>query len=94
MSNSYRIFETDPFTKDLRVLARAGEKRILEKLRETVYPQLRAQPHAGPNIRKLVNWSPESWRYRIGSWRFFYEIDEQEKTVLMTAASHRSSAYD
>jgi len=35
----------------------------------------------------------ETWRYRIGSWRFFYEIDDDERIVFMLAASHRSSAY-
>jgi mRNA-degrading endonuclease RelE of RelBE toxin-antitoxin system len=30
-----------------------------------------------------------AWRYRIGAWRFFYEIDETEKIVYLLAASHR-----
>ena len=30
-------------------------------------------------------------RYRIGAWRFFYEIDEEEKVAFMIAASHRSA---
>jgi len=40
-----------------------------------------------------MGYAPETWRYRIGAWRFFYEIDEEEKVVLMIAASHRGSAY-
>jgi mRNA interferase RelE/StbE len=58
-----------------------------------VYPQLREYPHFGPNIRKLKGFHPETWRYRIGAWRFFYEIDEEEKIVFMIAAHHRSVAY-
>jgi mRNA-degrading endonuclease RelE of RelBE toxin-antitoxin system len=50
-------------------------------------------PHFGPNIKKLKNFTPATWRYRIGAWRFFYEIDEAEKVAFMIAASHRSSAY-
>jgi len=89
----YRIFETEQFTKDLRAIARGGQVRIEKKLREVVYPELRKRPHFGTHIKKLRGWQPETWRYRIGSWRFFYEIDEAERIVFMTAASHRSSAY-
>jgi mRNA interferase RelE/StbE len=89
----YRIFETRQFQKDLGQIAKAGHAEIAGKLREIVYPQLRRSPHFGPNVRKLKGYSPETWRYRIGAWRFFYEIDEDEAIVLMIAASHRGSAY-
>lgn len=93
MSTEYRIFETTQFEKDLRQLARAGRADVVRKLRETVYPRLRVDPRSGPNVHKLKAWQPETWRYRIGSWRFFYEIDDDEALVLLTAAAHRSSAY-
>lgn len=89
----YRIFETERFAKDLRAIAKGGHGRVEHKLRELVYPELAKRPHFGPNIKKLRGWQPETWRYRIGSWRFFYEIDEDERIVFMLAASHRSSAY-
>jgi mRNA interferase RelE/StbE len=91
--SEYRIFETDPFCDDIDAIARSGQRRVLEKLREVVYPQLRARPQFGANIRKLRNYAPSTWRYRIGSWRFFYEIDEEEKIIFMTTAAHRGSAY-
>ena len=91
--SEYRIFETDLFCGDLAAIARSGQRRVLAKLRQVVYPQLRDRPHFGANIRKLRNVDPPTWRYRIGAWRFFYEIDEDDKIVLMTAASHRGSAY-
>ncbi len=91
--NEYRIFETEQFEQDLRNLAKAGRARIGEKLRELVYPELRQRPHFGPHTRKLKVYRPETWRYRIGRWRFFYEIDEEERIVFMIAASHRGSAY-
>jgi mRNA interferase RelE/StbE len=65
----------------------------LEKLREHVYPQLREEPHFGPNIKRLRNWEPPTWRYRIGAWRFFYEIGERSRVIFMTASDHRSRAY-
>jgi mRNA interferase RelE/StbE len=91
--NNYRIFETDQFQKDLKHIALSGHRRIIRKLLDFVYPQLRQHPHFGPHIKKLKNFEPETWRYRIGAWRFFYEIDEEEKIVSMLAAAHRSSAY-
>lgn len=65
----------------------------MRKLRQVVYPQLARHPHFGPNVRKLQGYDPETWRYRIGAWRFFYEIDDQEKIVFLVTASHRGSAY-
>ena len=91
--HDYRIFETEQFRKDLRSIARAGYERIVHQLRRSVYPRLREHPHFGPNIRKLKGYAPETWRYRIGSWRFVYEIDDGERVVSMIAASHRGSAY-
>ena len=65
----------------------------MTKLRRVVYPQLRSHPHYGPNIRRLKGFDPPTWRYRIGAWRFFYEIDEASEIVSLLTASHRSSAY-
>ena len=93
MPSEYRIFETRQFEKDLRHLAKSGHQGLVEKLRRTVYPQLRSAPHFGPHVRKLKDYEPETWRYRIGAWRFFYEIDEDEEIVFMIVAAHRSSAY-
>ena len=39
-------------------------------------------PHFGANIKKLKDFTPDTWRYRIGAWRLFYEIDEEEKVAL------------
>ena len=93
MLNNYRIFETDQFQKDLRRIVGSGHAKVAQKLRDFVYPQLREHPHFGPNIKKLSGFDPDTWRYRIGAWRFFYEIDEDEKIVFMIAALHRASAY-
>ena len=66
---------------------------LRNKLKQSVYPYLKEEPHFGPHIKKLRAWKPETWRYRIGSWRFFYTIDEKEKVVYMLVAEHRSSSY-
>ena len=89
----YRIFETTVFREDLEDLPHAIQPKIQAKLTDYVYPQLRQQPHFGPNIKKLRNWKPDTWRYRIGPWRFFYEIDEHQKIVFMTTLDNRKDAY-
>ena len=91
--HEYRIFETEQFAGDLKRIARAGHQDTVRKLRAVVHPQLQRHPHFGPHIRRLKSYLPETWRYRIGAWRFFYEIDDDERTVFMITAAHRGSAY-
>jgi mRNA interferase RelE/StbE len=91
--SEYRIFETEQYGKDLQSIAMTGHEEVVRKLRRSVYPRLSKHPHFGPHIRKLKGYVPETWRYRIGSWRFFYEIDDDERVVVMVAAAHRGSAY-
>ena len=83
---TYRIFETEGFKDDLAQDFGGRREKILLKLKAYVYPQLAVQPRLGRNICKLRGYSPETWRYRIGEYRFFYQIDEQEKTIFMIAA--------
>lgn len=96
----YRIFETDNFQGNIEKIRFSGSKSIKKKLENYVYPQLNEEPHFGANIKKLKDFSPETclpagtaWRYRVGDWRFFYEIDEEEHIVYMIAACHRKEAY-
>lgn len=58
-----------------------------------VYKQLQKQPYFGTNIRKLVDWDSDTWRYRIGKYRLFYEIDEEEKIVSILTIETRGKAY-
>lgn len=89
----FRIFETDQFQKDLKLITRSGMPKLVGKLHEYVYPQLRSNPLTGPNIKRLKGPYADIWRYRIGAWRFFYKIDEKRRIVSMIAAAHRSRAY-
>ncbi len=77
MLDNFRIFEASQFLSDLEQDFSGQRERIKVKLRGYVYPQLRKQPFFGKNIKKLVNYKPQTWRYRIGDYRFFYEIDDQ-----------------
>lgn len=91
--NDYRIFETEQFQSDLRSNLGSHAEKIIAKLRNDVYPQLRQQPFFGRNIKKLKGYRPETWRYRIGMYRFFYEIDDCRKIVFMLAAATRQNSY-
>jgi mRNA interferase RelE/StbE len=91
--SDFRIFETDQFLADLRSRLGSRQEKIIARLRADVYPQLRLQPYFGRNIKKLKAYRPETWRYRIGMFRFFYEIDDSRKIVFMIAADTRQSSY-
>ena len=93
MLSEFRIFETDRFQDDLRKYSGSPGEKVVKKLRLFVYPQLRQQPYFGKNIKKLRGYQPETWRYRIGDYRFFYEIDDRKKIIFMIAADLRSGSY-
>jgi mRNA interferase RelE/StbE len=91
--DKFKIFETDQFIQDLSQNFKGQSERIANKLREYVYPQLRKGPFFGKNIKKLKNYQPETWRYRIGGYRFFYEIDSKACIVYMLAVDSRKDSY-
>ncbi len=91
--DNFKIFETDQFLEDLGQDFSGQKERIKRKLATYVYPQLKQNPYFGKHIKKLINYTPETWRYRIGDYRFFYTIDESKKIVSMLTVDHRGSAY-
>lgn len=90
---AFRVFETRQFLRDLARLGTAGQARLEAKLRRDVYPLLSENPYFSPNIKRLKNWNPPTWRYRVGYWRFFDEVDDEQRIVFMTAVDHRKQAY-
>ena len=56
-------------------------------------PQIKIEPHYGPNIKKLKGYNPETWRYRIGRYRLFYVINESESRVDFISIDQRKDAY-
>ncbi len=91
--DKFKIFETDQFLQDLSQDFGGKGESIARKLRDYVYPQLRDNPHFGKNIKKLRNYVPETWRYRIGRYRLFYENDDEENIVYMLALDSRKDSY-
>jgi len=90
--NNFRIFETRQFVQDLAKEFVHSEKTRI-RLHISVYPQLRQNPYFGRNIKKLNNYRPDTWRYRISDFRFFYEVDDRKKIIFMITADNRKDAY-
>jgi len=91
--SNFKIFETNQFIKDLDEIVKNLKEKIYDKIQNYTYPQLKINPFYGKNIKKLINYNPPTWRYRIGDYRLFYEIDQKEKIIYIIAIEIRSKAY-
>jgi mRNA interferase RelE/StbE len=89
----YDLFATDEFLKSIDKLQKRDKALIENKLKEYVYPQIKSEPHFGINIKKLRGYEPNTWRYRIGNYRVFYTIDENDLLVLLLVVESRNKAY-
>ena len=89
----YKIFETNEFLKKIDKLSDQEKHFIEKKLLQYIYPQLKEEPHYGNNIKKLIGYKPETWRYRIGKFRLFYVIDETEKIIYILSIDLRKDTY-
>jgi len=90
LSAKFRIAETEHFRKQLDNL---NLTKIYSKIEKIVYPQLRANPFFGPNIKKLKGEFEGYYRFRIGNYRLFYTIDKQKVIVFILEIAHRRDAY-
>ena len=93
MSDKYKIFETDQFIKDLKKIDNPNQRKIYGKIIKSIYPQIKMSPYVGRNIKELKDYKPETWRYRIGDFRLFYEINDKDKLINIITIEHRSKAY-
>jgi mRNA interferase RelE/StbE len=87
------ICTTNNFLNNLEEVGANARKKIYNKIRTYAYPQLKINPYYGKNIKKLTNYSPPTWRYRIGDYRLFYEIDKKGKIIYIIAIEIRNKAY-
>jgi mRNA interferase RelE/StbE len=87
----FRIFETDQFIKDINKIKGNKQEKLYLKIKNYVYPQLKDNPYYGLNIKKLRSWLPDTWRYRIGNYRIFYEINDNIVSII--AIETRGNAY-
>ena len=86
--NKFKIAETATFQKSIK-----HSKKIYEKIQNIVYPQLKANPFFGPNIKKLHPPLAPMYRYRIGNHRLFYHIEKSQITVFIIDLKQRKEAY-
>jgi len=91
--SNFKIFETDNFIKKIDKITGKDKAIIINQLTQKVYKQIAEQPYYGNNIKKLRNYTPETWRYRISNYRLFYEINSNEKIVSIISLSTRENAY-
>jgi mRNA interferase RelE/StbE len=91
--SNYKIFETNEFPKQAEKISNRDKLFIEKKLPQHIYPQLREEPHYGNNIKKLIDYKPGIWCYRIGKYRLFHSIEENEKTIYVLSVDLRKDAY-
>jgi len=90
----YKILETDNFIKKVKKTFKENlQESLFKKLRTEIYPQLKDNPYYGNKIKKLINYQPETWRYKIGNYRLFFSINEESKIIAILDFDHRKDAY-
>ncbi len=88
--SNFQIAETKTFEK----IKKKIEIKLYNKIKNIVYPQLRSNPLFGTKIKKLKGSLEGYYRYRLGSHRLFYLIDNKEIIVVIMDLKHRQQAYD
>ncbi|TGK33379.1 type II toxin-antitoxin system RelE/ParE family toxin [Leptospira gomenensis] len=90
MSVEYKIAETELFQSKLKD---RQFSQLQKKLIDYVYPILKKNPFFGPNIKKLKGDFDSLYRYRIGKYRLFYLIKDNELLVVFVDIDQRKDSY-
>ena len=90
MLNRFEIAETETFQ---RYISKKEISKIYNKIKTYVYPQLRINPFFGKNIKKLKGEFKDVYRYRIGEYRLFYQVDEKQILIFTMDIVKRKDAY-
>ena len=77
---------TNRFRKSFRNVPDWVKRRVLEIIEE-----LKVNPYIGKRLRGPLS---KFWSIRIGDYRLIYEIDEQERTVILHEIGHRGRVYE
>ena len=83
----FKIAETKSFKK-LKI-----DKKLKDKIEKEVYPVLRKNPFYGKHIKKLKGEFEGVYRYRLGDYRLFYTVNNNEVIVIVIDLKHRKNAY-
>ena len=71
----------------------AVDKRLAKKLARC-FGQLEANPFLGNNVKPLKGPLAGCWRYRVGDWRVFYEVNQATNVIQVRTIAHRKDAYE
>jgi mRNA interferase RelE/StbE len=88
--DKYIIAETETFSKKINL---NKFNHLHNKILNDVYPILKNNPYYGTNIKKLKGEYKEIYRFRIGDYRLFYKIDENESIIFIINIENRQDAY-
>ena len=86
---NFQIAESKTFEKVKKKI----DSQLYTKIKNIVYPQLKSNPYFGTNIKKLTGGFEGYYRYRIGSYRLFYLIENEKVLVVIIDLKHRQNAY-
>ncbi|MDR1389940.1 MAG: type II toxin-antitoxin system mRNA interferase toxin, RelE/StbE family [Treponema sp.] len=88
--DKFKIAETETFSKKIST---RKYKHLYKKIFGDVYPILKNNPFFGTNIKKLKGDYREMYRFRIGDYRLFYKVDENELIIFIINIEDRKDAY-
>ena len=86
----FKIAETENYIKKMNSIK---YKDLYHKIFEDIYPILRNNPFFGVNIKKLKGDYKNIYRFRIGNYKLFYKIEEQESLIFIFDIESRQDAY-
>ncbi|MBN1184905.1 MAG: type II toxin-antitoxin system RelE/ParE family toxin [Bacteroidales bacterium] len=85
----FKIAETDSFIKQLKLL---NNKNLYSKIKKYVCSQLFENPFYGLNIKKLKGDLSDIYRYSIGNFRLFYELDMENNIIVILSIKNRKDS--
>ena len=91
--DNYKIAETENFFKKINSKKYNYLYQIYQKLIEDVYPILKNNPFFGINIKKLKGKYKHVHRFRIGNYRLFYSVEDEQKLIFLIDIESRQDSY-
>lgn len=86
---TYSLLATKRFRKELSLLDDATKKRVKEALAGLIEDPFTSRPNV--DIKQLKNMTPKKYRLRVGDYRIFFYIGNDEIKLLKIA--DRKTAY-
>ena len=88
--DKYKIAETENYSKKINP---KKYNHLYQKVFDDVYSMLKNNPFFGKNIKKLKGEYKDIYRFRIGNYRLFYKIDEEQSLIFIIDIEKRQDAY-